>query len=54
MHIESTRLWKFGSSNAKNDLKKKLCKGCTGKDRGDDGKIKEAMAVDKDKNDDEK
>lgn len=54
MHIRLTRLLKIGSSNIEYDLKEKLYKKYTGVDYGDDSKIKDVMAVDNNKNNDEK
>lgn len=52
MNIGPTKLLKFDLTNAKYDSKRRLCEGYTGVDLDDDGKIKETMAADNDKNDD--
>ena len=53
MHIGPTRLLEVSPSNAEYDLEGKLNKRCTGANWGDDGEIKEAMAADDDKDDNE-
>lgn len=53
MHIGPTRLLEFGLLNAKYYLKKRLYKGYTGADWGDEGEIEEAIATDDNKDNDE-
>lgn len=54
IHIGSTRFLEVGSLNAKYDSKRKLCEGYISIDWGDNGKIKEAIAVNNNKDNDEK
>lgn len=54
MYIGLTKLLKVGPFNAEYDFEEKFCEGCTGVDWGNDDEIKEAMAADNNKNDDEK
>ena len=54
IHIGLTRLLEVGPSNAKYDLDKKLRKGCTNVDWGDDDEIEGAMAADNNEKNDEK
>ena len=53
MHIGLTRLLKVGRPNVEYDLERKLHKRCINIDWGDNGKIKEAMAADDDKDNNE-
>lgn len=54
MRIELTRFLEVGSSNAEYDLEEKPCKGCTSADWSNEGEIKEVIAADNNKdNDDE-
>lgn len=53
MHIGQTKLLEVGPFNAGYDFEARLCKECTSTDCGNKGKIKEAMAADNHKDDDE-
>lgn len=53
MHIRLSKLLKVGLPNAKYDSKRRLGEGYTSVDWGNDSEIKEAMAVDNNKDDDE-
>lgn len=54
MHIGPTMFLKFGPPNAKYNSENRLHEECNSADWRDDGEIEETIAVDNDKDEDEK
>lgn len=54
MHIRLIKLLKVSFFNIKYDLKQIFCEGCTGANYGYNDKIKEAIIVDNNKNNNKK